>query len=95
VALLLYLLSAWALAVAAFLRLPDLAQLGAASVLFAQRDVAALDAATRALAPATPLAAAAVTAVLLVDVLLLAATLFAYRRLRPLLALYLGRGPRP
>lgn len=94
VALLLYLLAAWGLAVAAFLRLHDLAQIGSASLSFAERDLAALGAATRALAPATPLAAAAVTAVLMMDVLLLAATLYAYRRLRPLLALYLGRGPR-
>lgn len=94
VALLLYLLAAWALAAAAFLRLHDLAQLGAASLVFVQRDLAALGAATRALAPATPLAAAAVTAVLSIDVVLLAATFYAYRRLRPLLAFYLGRGPR-
>jgi hypothetical protein len=94
VALLLYLLAAWVLAAAAFLRLPDLAQLGSASMFFAQRDLAALGAATRALAPVTPLAAAAVTAVLLIDVVLLAATFYAYRRLRPLLSFYLGRGPR-
>jgi len=94
VALLLYLLAAWALAAAALLRLHDLANVGSASLLFAERDLAALGAATRALAPATPLAAAAVTAILLIDVLLLVATFYAYRRLRPLLAFYLGRGPR-
>lgn len=94
VALLLYLLAAWALAAAALLRLHDLAQVGAASLFFAERDLAALGAATHALAPATPLAAAAVTAVLSIDLLLLAATFYAYRRLRPLLAFYLGRGPR-
>jgi hypothetical protein len=93
VALLLYLLAAWGLAAAAFLRLHDVAQLGSASLFFAERDLAALGAATHALAPATPLAAAAVTGVLMIDVLLLAATLFAYRRLAPLLAFYL-RGPR-
>jgi hypothetical protein len=82
------------LAAAAFVRLPDLSRLGSVSLFFAQRDLAALGAATRALAPATPLAAAAVTAVLLIDVLLLAATFYAYRRLRPLLSFYLGRGPR-
>lgn len=94
VALLLYLLAAWALAAAAFLRLHDLAHFGSALLGFVQRDVAAIGAATRALAPATPLAAAAVTAVLLIDVVLLAVTFYAYRRLRPLLAFYLGRGPR-
>ncbi|MBV9333385.1 MAG: zf-HC2 domain-containing protein [Candidatus Eremiobacteraeota bacterium] len=94
VALLLYLLSAWAVAAVAFMRLPDLAQIGSVSIVFAQRDLAALGAASRALAPATPLAAAAVTGVLLIDVVLLAATFYAYRRLRPLLAFYLGRGSR-
>lgn len=94
VALLLYLVAAWGLAAAAFLRLHDLAQIGSSSLFFAERDLAALGAATHALAPATPLAAAAVTAVLMIDVLLVAAMFFAYRRLRPLLALYLGRGPR-
>jgi predicted anti-sigma-YlaC factor YlaD len=94
VALLLYLLAAWALAAVAFMRLPDLSQIGSMSVVFAQRDLAALGAATHALAPATPLAAAAVTGVLLIDVLLLAASFYAYRRLRPLLAFYLGRGSR-
>ena len=76
------------------MRLPDLAQIGSVSIVFAQRDLAALGAASRALAPATPLAAAAVTGVLLIDVVLLAATFYAYRRLRPLLAFYLGRGSR-
>jgi hypothetical protein len=94
VALLLYLFAAWALGAAALLRLHDLANIGSASVVFAQRDAAAVGAAAHALAPATPLAAAAVTAVLLIDILLLAATFYAYRRLRPLLAFYLGRGPR-
>lgn len=93
-ALLLYLLAAWTLAAAALLRLHDVTQVGAASLLFARRDLAALGAATHALAPATPLAAAAVTAVLSIDLVLLAATFYAYRRLRPLLALYLGRGSR-
>jgi anti-sigma factor RsiW len=94
VALLLYLLAAWAVAVAAFVRLPELFQFGSVSMLFAERDLAALGAATHALAPATPLAAAAVTGVLLIDAVLLAATFYAYRRLRPLLSWYLGRGPR-
>lgn len=94
VALLLYLLAAWGLAATALLRLHDLAHFGSASLFFAERDLAALGAATHALAPATPVAAAAVTAVLMIDVLLLAATFYAYRRLAPLLTFYLGRGPR-
>ncbi|MBV8067594.1 MAG: zf-HC2 domain-containing protein [Candidatus Eremiobacteraeota bacterium] len=79
--LLLYLCAAWA---AAFALLRGGAVTGLASVTFAHasRDLAALSAAAHALAPATPLAAAAVTAVLLVDMLLLAAMLYGYRRLR-------------
>ncbi len=61
---------------------------------WAGRAAAALSAAFRALAPATPIAAAAVGGILLADLLLLCAVLYAYRRLRPLLSVYLARGPR-
>lgn len=94
-ALLLYLFAAWALGVVAILRRHDLGRLAGAAFAHVQRDVAALGAAIHALAPATPMAAAAVTAVLLVDLVLLVAVLYGYRRLRPMLAGYLNRGPRP
>lgn len=55
--------------------------------------VAAVGAVVRALAPATPLAAAAVTGVLIVDLVLICAMFYGYRHLRPRLALYLERGP--
>lgn len=94
-ALLLYLFVAWALGVVAILRRHDLGRFASAALAHVQRDVAALGAAIHALAPATPMAAAAVTAVLLVDLVLLGAVLYGYRRLRPMLAGYLNRGPRP
>lgn len=93
-ALLGYLLIAWALALMAIFYSNAVEVLVHGLVLL-QRGMAALDAATRAFTPAAPLAAATVTAVLLVDLLLLAALLYGYRRLRPLIALYLLRGPRP
>jgi hypothetical protein len=92
--LFLYLVGAWALVALAALRSNQVLAIGAAFVEDQQRNAAALGAAIRALAPATPVAAAAVTIVLLVDVLLLAALFYGYRRVRPLLALYLERGPR-
>jgi hypothetical protein len=94
VPLFLYLVAAWALAAFAALRSNQLLALGAAFVEHQQGNAAALGAAIRALAPATPVAAAAVTVVLLVDLLLLAALFYGYRRVRPLLAIYLERGPR-
>jgi Putative zinc-finger len=94
-ALLLYLGVAWAIAALAASRPHDLVRLAGAFVAIAQRDVAAVNAAGRALAPATPVAAAAVTGVLLLDLLLLAAVFYGYRHLSPLIALHLSRGPRP
>lgn len=92
--LFLYLVVAWALVAFVALRSNQLLAIGAAFVENQQRNAAVLGAAIRALAPATPVAAAAVTVVLLVDVLLVAALFFGYRRVRPLLATYLERGPR-
>jgi hypothetical protein len=94
VPLFLYLVAAWALAAFAALRSNQLLAAGAAFVEDQQRNAAALGAAIRTFAPATPVAAAAVTVVLLVDVLLVAALFYGYRRVRPLLALYLERGSR-
>lgn len=93
-ALLLYLSAAWTLFVFAALRSNDAARTGGALSALAQHDLIALGAATRALAPATPIAAATVTGVLLLDLLLLGALFFGYRRVRPMLALYLRRGGR-
>jgi anti-sigma factor RsiW len=87
-----YLIVAWALAAVVQL------QGHFANGFFAGLDdrarsaAAALGAAVHVFAPVTPLAAAAVTAVLAVDLLLLAALIFGYRRVRPLLAFHLARG---
>lgn len=92
--LLLYLGIAWTIAALAALRPHDLARLAGAFVVLVQRDLAALDAAVRALAPAMPVAAATMSGVLLLDLLLLGALFYGYRRVGPLIALHLGRGPR-
>jgi hypothetical protein len=92
-ALILYVALAWTIAAFAVIRWHALADFSQALAAFGRPDLAALDAAARALAPATPVAAAVVTGVLLLDVLLLATLLYGYRRVRPLLAFYL-RGPR-
>jgi anti-sigma factor RsiW len=94
IALLLYLGVAWTLALVAALRLNDVSAMASSLMAMATRDLAAIDAAVRALAPATPVAAAAVTAVLLIDVLLLVALFYGYRRVRPILSLYLSREER-
>lgn len=89
-----YLAAAWALLVVAMLRSNSLAAVGATLFASLQRTESAITAAVRALAPATPLAAATVTGVLLLDLLLLVALFYGYRRLRPVIALYLTRGSR-
>lgn len=94
VALLLYLGVAWSLALMVALRSNDVTALASSAFAEGARDLAALSAAVRALAPATPVAAAAVTAVLLVDVLLIAALFYGYRRVRPILSLYFRRKER-
>lgn len=93
-ALLLYLGVAWSLVALVALRPHDAARLAQTFFALAGRDLAALDAAVRALAPATPVAAAAVTGVLLLDLLLLCALFYGYRRMRPIIAVHLDRGPR-
>jgi anti-sigma factor RsiW len=92
-ALLLYLALAWTLA-AILVGSHGLGWTAVAWSQLWQRDGAALGAAMRALAPATPVAAATGVGVLLVDVVLLAALFYGYRRIRPLLAGYLSRGDR-
>lgn len=92
-ALLAYLAVAWMLVFVAA-RSHALTGLPAALALAGRHGAAALGAGIRALAPATPLAAAVMTGVLLFDLLLLCAVVYAYRRMRPLMALYLTRGTR-
>jgi anti-sigma factor RsiW len=91
---LLYLVFAWVLIVLAATRSDDVVRFVATFAAVVQNNLAALAAAVRAVAPATPLAAAAVTGILLLDLLLLGAIFYGYRRVRPLLALYLARGQR-
>ncbi|HEX3671806.1 MAG TPA: hypothetical protein VHT92_08920 [Candidatus Cybelea sp.] len=93
-ALLLYLGIAWAVAAFAALRAHDVGRFAAAATAFLRGNLATFGAIMHAVAPAAPLAAAAVTGVLLIDLLLLAAVLYGYRRFRPLIALYLVRGER-
>ncbi len=91
-ALVVYVALAWMLAAFAVARWHSLGALPQRIAALGRPDAAALAAVARALAPATPVAAAVVTGVLLLDVLLLAMLFFGYRRLRPLLAFYF-RGP--
>jgi hypothetical protein len=93
-ALVAYLLIAWAVVGVVALQSNAVAATVASIVTSAERGASAVAAAARALAPATPLAAATVSGVLLLDVLLLAALFYGYRHLAPLLALYLTRGSR-
>ncbi len=90
-----YLAIAWALLALVQIRSHDVTRLSAALFETGARNVAAIGAAVHALAPATPVAAAAVTGVLLVDVILLLTIFYGYRRLRPLLAFHLAKGRRP
>ncbi|MBV9027936.1 MAG: hypothetical protein JO311_04925 [Candidatus Eremiobacteraeota bacterium] len=77
-----YLVVAWAIAAFALARGGGVGTV-AALVASEQQSIAAAGAALRALAPAAPLAAAAVTAVLLIDIFLVLAVIYGYRRLRP------------
>ncbi len=93
--LLAYLGVAWIVAAFVFIRRHDLGLPLAGLWQMQAHGFAAFAAVVRTVAPATPLAAAAVTAVLIVDFLLLCAMFYGYRHLRPRLAVYLARGPRP
>ena len=59
-----------------------------------ERSLLAVNAAVRVISPASSLLAAAVSGVLLLDVVLFCAIFYGYRRLRPVLAVYLARSPR-
>jgi anti-sigma factor RsiW len=93
-ALVLYLGVAWTFVLLLALRSHEVAGFVWASVASGARDLAAVGAAVHALAPVTPVAAATVTCVLLVDAVLLAALFYGYRRIRPILSLYLSREER-
>ncbi|MBV9232827.1 MAG: hypothetical protein JO030_02185 [Candidatus Eremiobacteraeota bacterium] len=92
-ALLIYLAVAWACAAYALTRLHAASSVGAL-VASEQQSLLAAEAALRAVAPAVPLAAAMVTAVLLLDLFLLGALVYGYRRLRPAVAPHVIRGSR-
>jgi hypothetical protein len=90
-----YLAAAWALAAFARLEIQRPNGLIAVAGAGVHNAVAALLAGVHALAPLTPMAAALVTIVLAVDLLLLAALAVGYHRVRPLLAFHLARIERP
>jgi hypothetical protein len=94
VPLLAYLLVAWALLALAAFDAHGVAGLFQRLAAWGEGGLAAIAAGLRAVAPETGVAAAAVTGVLLVDLLLLALMLYGYRRLRPILSIYLARGSR-
>ncbi len=90
-----YLSIAWGLTAVVALRYGTAVTFAGNFIASQERGFAAVAAAVRVLAPATPLAAAAMTGVLLLDILLLCGVFYGYRRFRPLLALYLTRGSQP
>jgi hypothetical protein len=92
--LLAYLSIAWTLLAVAALEAHGVAGLFERLAASGDRGLAAIEAGLRAVAPETAVAAAIVTAVLLVDLLLLAGILYGYRRLRPILSIHLARGSR-
>jgi len=94
VPLLAYLVVAWALLALAAFDAHGVAGLVARLAAWGEGGFAAIAAGLRAVGPETGVAAAAVTGVLLVDLLLLALILYSYRRLRPILSIYLARGSR-
>ncbi len=79
-ALVAYLAIAWALAAFTFVRGGTVGAVGSV-IASEQQSVAAIGAALRALAPDAPVAAAVVTGVLLLDLFLLSALVYGYRRL--------------
>ena len=90
--LLAYLSIAWTLLAVAALEAHGVAGLFERLAASGDRGLAAVEAGLWAVAPETAVAAAVVTAVLLVDLLLLAGILYGYRRLRPILSIHLARG---
>jgi hypothetical protein len=94
VPLLAYLCVAWTLVAVAALDARGFAGLFERLAASGDRGLAAVEAGLWAVAPGTAVAAAVVTAVLLVDLLLFAGIFYGYRRLRPILRIHLARGSR-
>jgi hypothetical protein len=94
VPLLAYLCVAWTLVAVAALDARGVAGFFERLAASGDRGLAAVEAGLWAVAPETAIAAAVVTAVLLVDLLLFAGIFYGYRRLRPILSIHLARGSR-
>jgi anti-sigma factor RsiW len=90
-ALLLYTALAWIAGAMVALRSPALSGAASSFVSVQQHGLAALAAAARALGPATGVLVAAVTGILLLDVLLLSAIVYRYRQIRQPVALRFDR----
>jgi hypothetical protein len=93
-ALLAYLAVAWACLALLATRTHDFSRIFEGIALAGSRSIAAIEAAMRAVSSGAMVVAAAVTGVLLLDLVLLVALVLGYRRLRPVLAFYLAKGPR-
>jgi hypothetical protein len=91
--LLAYLAIAWALVAGIAMRGHQTARVLSELGTSGRSGLATFGGALREIAPVSVTAAAAVTVVLLVDLFLVAIIFFGYRRLRPMLAVYLARGP--
>lgn len=89
-----YLAVAWALLGFAASRAKEFGGFFEGLAAQAARSLLAVDAAVRVISPAGSLLAAAVSGVLLLDAILFCAIFYGYRRLRPMLAVYLARSPR-
>ena len=89
-----YLAAAWALLGFAASRANEFSGFFKGLAAQSARSLLAVDAALRVISPASSLLAAAVSGVLLLDVVLFCAIFYGYRRLRPVLAVYLARSPR-
>jgi anti-sigma factor RsiW len=89
-----YLAVAWALLGFAASRANDFRGFFEGLAAQTARGLLAIDAAVRVISPASSLLAAAVSGVLLLDAVLFCAIFYGYRRLRPVLAVYLARSPR-
>ncbi len=95
-ALALYLSIAWLVAALAQLESHGATKLLGGLVDWQHRGVAAIGAVIHAMAPLTPIAAATVTFILVLDLLLLGMLLLGYHHARPLIAYHLAKGePKP
>ncbi|HVN70255.1 MAG TPA: zf-HC2 domain-containing protein [Candidatus Binatia bacterium] len=92
--LVLYLAAAWTITATIVFQSRGMARIAAASLALEERNLVALGAVLRSFAPATPFAAAVVTVVLMLDILVLCAIFYGYRRIRPIIATYFTKGSR-